>query len=410
MTGTDHECKPGSCTAGTFSHAASCDGKGSCGPETRETCTTLACDAVTGCQKACKADGDCSDKSFCDLASTACTAKKENGKACKAGTECTSGNCVDGMCCNSKCDTPCSSCKKVHTNDTDGLCASVSKGLDPYASCQDETATNPCGNTGSCNGAGSCQKTEKGKECHAPSCSGSIYTPADTCDGLGICKAGSTTNCGDYQCLPATGCQTTCTKSSDCSSTTYCDTTLAKPVCLPKKKQGELCGTDAGKCALGHCVDGVCCDSDCTNSCYACNVSSHEGSCWPVTPGTKDPKTLCKASGTTCGQDGTCNGSGQCAVAPVGKTGSDCSTSCSGATLTINACDGKGSCAGTSKLCDNSLTCSGNVCKTSCLDDLDCTGGKMCTTLEGTRQCAVLCVFDDAAEASNFDEGCVFGP
>ena len=168
MTGTDHECKPGSCTAGTFTHAASCDGKGACGPVASETCATLACNAVTGCQKACTGDSDCSDKSFCDLASKACTAKRDNGKACKAGTECTSGNCVDGMCCNSKCDTPCSSCKTAHTNDTDGLCASVSKGLDPYASCQDETATNPCGNTGSCNGAGSCQKTEKGKECHTP--------------------------------------------------------------------------------------------------------------------------------------------------------------------------------------------------------------------------------------------------
>jgi hypothetical protein len=409
MTGSDHVCATASCNAGIFTHAAACDGKGICATATSESCGAFTCSAVNGCQKSCAADTDCTGQSYCDTGTKTCTTKKDNGAVCTAAAQCTSSNCVDGMCCNGKCDGLCSSCKKAHTNVADGTCASVNAGLDPYNSCQDESATNKCGNTGMCDGTGACQKSNKTQTCGTAACSGNLYTPASMCDGLGTCKAGSQTNCGNFQCSPATGCLTICTTNSDCSSATYCDLSLAKPVCSPKLGPGSACGTDANKCGTGRCVDGVCCNTDCTTSCYACNVTGNAGTCSPVTSGTVDPKAVCKAAGTTCGQNGTCAANGICYVATVGTTGADCTTKCSGATLTINSCDGKGSCMGTSAACSNNLICaaSGTACKNNCTGDSDCTGGMVCAA-DGTNRCAPICLFDDPSSLS--DDICVLGP
>jgi len=412
MTGTDHVCKTSSCNGGTFTRTATCDGKGACGTATSENCGAFTCSVSIGCQRSCTVDTDCSAQSYCDTTTKACTAKKDNGSLCAAARECTSANCVDGMCCNSKCDGPCSSCQKAHTNGTDGTCAAVAQGQDPYNSCQDETGTNKCGSTGMCDGAGACQKADKTKSCGSASCGtsggSSTFTPASMCDGLGNCKTGSLSNCGVFQCSATTGCLTTCVGDGDCSSTTYCDLSLAKPVCTTKLGLGSSCGTDGNKCASSRCVDGVCCNTDCSASCYACNVKGSAGSCSPVANGTADPKGACKASGSTCGQDGTCSTGGVCHVAPAGTTGTDCATSCSNSTLTQRSCDGKGSCTSSSSPCGSNLVCaSAAACKTSCTADKDCTVGMLCTA-DGTHRCAPICLYDDPG--SLFNDVCVLGP
>ena len=69
---------------------------------------------------------------------------------------------------------------------------------------------------------------------------------------------------------------------------------------------GQAC-TGASQCASGFCVDGLCCDSLCAATCYACNVSSKEGICWPVKVNTFDVQ-----ANTPCVQPGACDGKGAC--------------------------------------------------------------------------------------------------
>ncbi len=377
MTGTDYVCKAATCTAGSFVHAATCDGKGTCGTPLSESCGAFTCDPTNGCQKACAADTDCTGKSYCDTTTKTCTAQKDNGKTCAAANECTSGNCVDGMCCDGKCNGACSSCKKTDTNVADGTCASVVAGEDPYNSCQDETTTNPCGNTGNCDGAGTCQKVDKNKTCGTASCSGATFTPASMCDGLGNCKAGTQTNCGQYQCSVTTGCLTTCQSDADCSTSTYCDSTK---VCSPKRTPGQPCvGTDGTKCTTGNCVDGVCCTTATCSSCYACNINGN-GTCAAVASGTTDPRAVCKASSVTCGQDGKCDGSGNCTYSPA-VSGTCSATTCTGSTKTTSTCNNSHTCAGTQSACPNSLKCNaaGTDCLGSCTSNNDCLSGYYCS-------------------------------
>jgi hypothetical protein len=69
------------------------------------------------------------------------------GQSCVAGFECDSGNCVDGVCCDSPCAGGCEACVGGATGADDGQCAPVEPGNDD-GSC-------PMGAV--CDGAGSCQ-------------------------------------------------------------------------------------------------------------------------------------------------------------------------------------------------------------------------------------------------------------
>ena len=57
--------------------------------------------------------------------------KKGNGSPCANANECTSNHCVDGVCCDTSCNTACESCLSADTGGTDGTCANVSAGIDP---------------------------------------------------------------------------------------------------------------------------------------------------------------------------------------------------------------------------------------------------------------------------------------
>jgi hypothetical protein len=340
----------------------------------------------------------------------------ENGRGCTTSTDCLRGNCVDGICCDLACRSSCYACAQLYTGKLDGTCAPIGAGKkDPHGACMDETATNQCGNDGYCDGVGACQKADKTQSCGTASCSGTKYIPASTCDGVGGCKAVSPIDCGSFACsLAAGGCLTTCMGNVDCSSTTYCDLTLAKPLCMPKAKPGDAdnCGTDGSKCTTGLCVDGVCCSASCARSCYACNIPGKLGTCSAVAQGALDPKGVCVVSGTTCGTNGQCNQNGGCSVAPAGTTGSDCTNTCtdsvSGSGLTTRSCDGKGACSESSQPCNN-IVCASNKtqCKASCAANADCTGGAICTT-DGKSRCAPICRYDDTS--SLFDDRCVLGP
>ena len=146
------------------------------------------------------------------------------------------------------------------------------------------------------------------------------------------------------------------------------------------KANGIACGC-AGDCASGFCVDDVCCNSACTGTCKSCNAPSSPGICAFVPAGSA-PRvaSACPVSGpSSCGLDGTCDGSGACRNRVPGVS---CGTgTCDGAAVNnVRVCDGQGTCtSGPAIICApygcNSQT---NACFVNCTSDADCAGGVKC--------------------------------
>src|SRR5262245_24558190 len=60
-------------------------------------------------------------------------AKKDLGATCASGDECGSGQCVDGVCCESACNGVCEACNLPTSV---GKCAAVAAGEDPAKECK----------------------------------------------------------------------------------------------------------------------------------------------------------------------------------------------------------------------------------------------------------------------------------
>lgn len=305
------------------------------------------------------------------------------GAGCSAGSDCASGNCADGVCCDKLC-SGCNSCKQTLTGKPDGTCAPVISGQDPHNTCADETASKPCGNDGTCDGAGNCRKVSNSRVCTSALCSGSTFTPAATCDGFGSCPVARTQDCTPFQC-GLTGCLKTCASQLDCDSTaSYCDT--ATNTCAAKLSNGKP-ASSGYQCSSGIVADGVCCNQACTAGCSACTLAlnglsapSTDGQCLPVKPGKLDPHNTCTASSSRpCGYDGTCDGAGGCHYP---ASGTSCgASSCAGSTLSTQTCDSTHACASNNEPCKNSLVCaSASACKTACVADADCITGDYCAS------------------------------
>lgn len=347
-------------------------------------------------------------------------------KTCTTTTDCGGGPCVDGYCCDRACTETCYGCK---VPGREGFCSPIDaapptgpgKTCSPYAKCVGGACGTGCATAAECDSGLAClygtcaSKLAAGKACVADGdcasahcvdgvcCDTACTEQCNACDvpgKVGTCSNaaggpphGTRTTCAPYLC-GATGCLTTCTKSTDCAVGSWCSGTS----CVTgTKANGSTCG-DPRECSSGFCVDGLCCNVACDKPCQACKAG---GVCGFVTAGTPDPRKLCVgecASG--CGASG-------CSF----KTSTTaCGASCVGSTLTNG-----GRCAGTSEACTGSVTgpCAGGlVCASSaaCLDkcakDADCVSGK-CDTATGA--CAALPVDagpdgtdagDDASDAT----------
>ena len=313
------------------------------------------------------------------------------GAPCSANADCASGTCADGVCCAAAC-IGCNACRQTLTGKADGTCAPVSGGQDPHNTCTDETATNPCGNDGTCDGAGACRKVSNSKICTPASCSADkqTFTPAATCDGAGTCPAAKAQDCGAFQCA-TTGCLKTCAAQADCDTTSYCDT--GTNTCAAKLPNGSA-APQGYQCTSGIVADGVCCNKLCTG-CQACTIAlngqttGQDGQCLNVAAG-KVAHNACTASTATCGLTGMCDNNGGCQYTAKGTA---CGSTCSGATLTPKSCDGAGACvAGATKSCAPYVCAgTGDICGTkkalgptcSAASDCDsgnCVDGVCCST------------------------------
>jgi hypothetical protein len=117
----------GSPPAGGAGGATICD----C-PETQcvgDSLVSYTCVGSTCQESALLCEFDC-DVDRCTLA--------PNGDVCDSELQCESGFCVEGVCCNTACDTECHSCLAANTSGKQGKCLPVGDGSDPYSDCGGE--------------------------------------------------------------------------------------------------------------------------------------------------------------------------------------------------------------------------------------------------------------------------------
>jgi hypothetical protein len=214
-------------------------GDGTCGFVTRGTDP----------KGSCKDSGalECGDNGLCD-GNGSCqsypTTDSCAAMPCASAEECASGFCVDGVCCDSACDSLCHACSKAKGSTKDGACTPVAAGTDPSDDCPNEGTT--CTTVALCDGHGACGKANvvcvpyvcsgvvgcmttcaTNQDCAAGyGCAdGACVEKAPTCaDGIITTPDGKTTHCAPYGCNPDGTCKNDCQSVDDCAPLNACDT------------------------------------------------------------------------------------------------------------------------------------------------------------------------------------------
>lgn len=172
------------------------------------------------CATTCSSDAQCDANAHCE--GNTCLADKANGSVCSANSWCTSGNCVDGVCCNTACTGTCYSCKLAGFQ---GTCSPVGLGQDPDGECGGLSCagyyygwsgsnclrrTDVDAATATCDGAGACRTAaalcpSQGAGATLISCHATCQAPTSgTCQGTtgGSCSNinPGTQTCGVGEC------------------------------------------------------------------------------------------------------------------------------------------------------------------------------------------------------------------
>ena len=374
-------CEAQSCVEALQSNPRTCDGLGTCRTAIPPTtlCSPYLCNGA-GCFTAC----DVNNPVQC-AAGYACVGgicKVAGGQTCTTNPQCASGFCVDGVCCNNKCDGVCARCDLAGKV---GECSPIPTGSDPDNECPTDSEST-CGRTGFCSGSGSCSLYPAGTQCQSRTCSIGTQTNAKFCDGTGTCQTPTpaTASCFPFICnSSASACFATCTADAQCASGYGC-----APGGVCRKVGGSACGGD-GECASGFCADGVCCEGRCGGLCEKCSQPGRLGFCDPIAAG-QDPDNECAAADvSTCGLTGVCSGQRSCQQWPSGTV---CvAGSCSADGLGLNradTCNGSGSCVDQGLQSCAPYRCNAGApaaCRTTCTIDSQCATGYLCKT--STGQC-----------------------
>ena len=129
----------------------------------------------------------------------------------------------------------------------------------------------------------------------------------------------------------------------------------------------------------------MCCNTACTASCQACSAAKKgagaNGTCGNVVAG-QDPDNDCaQEAASTCGKDGTCNGTGGCRLWPGGTVCApgncklDPANNFTYLQTNPDTCNGTGTCVDKGTVQCGLLVCGGSQCKTSCATTADCVLG-----------------------------------
>jgi len=386
---TAAECDTGACVDGVCCESTSCG-------------TCQACNLSVGpgtCRTVASADDPdtCATTSTCDVTGTC---KKRQGEACTASSQCLSSYCVDGVCCASACTGTCQACAAAEKQSgiENGICGPAKDGRNPHGDCTATTAMS-CGQTGVCNGTGTCKLWPDGTACGSGVCDGNTFK-GQQCNGTGSCLSNPTgTACAPGKCISSTGCKYTCTSNTDCDSSAFCD----GGNCKAKKANGETC-TAASECQNPFCVDGVCCNKPCAGQCEACNSTGAVGTCVPIAGEPVGARTKCDAStaGEPC-KARRCDGVDGTTCAGYAGAGTPCRTAActDGKAVTDLFCDGKGSCPTDAPKVCAPFICNGTVCKDTCASDTDCVAPSTCETSSGKCVDASKCDGDHTVTSAD---------
>ncbi len=332
-------CAQASCAANpsTQNNPDTCNGSGTCVDNATQSCGNYLCSG-TACLTTCVSNAECASTAYCSAPT--CLAKKLDGLACAAANQCLSGNCVDGVCCNTACNGLCMACTSAKQGaGMDGTCGPIQALLDPDTECAAQP-TSSCGTTGFCDGAGACQRHASGTICTLASCLGTTLNKADLCDGNGTCVDQGTQSCAPATCANL-ACPGPCAVDLDCGPSNYCNA----GTCAGKQIQGAACA-GANQCASGSCADGFCCDTACNAGiCDACSMAAGaatNGTCALLTGPVCDDGDACTQA-TTC-QAGVC----------VGSNPKSCAA--------LDACHIVGTCNPATGACSNPATTNGTPC------------------------------------------------
>jgi hypothetical protein len=324
------------------------------------------------------------------------------GCPCSAASECYSGNCVDGVCCDTGCTGTCTACSAaLKKQGDDGACGPIGPGVDPQNECA-ATGAETCGLDGACDGAGACRFHVVGTVCAPSSCiDDASEIRADTCDGSGACVDNGDGPCGAGYLCDSGACAQSCVQAGQCATGYEC----IAGACA-KRPNGAACD-GVVQCTSGHCVDGVCCDGACQGQCEACAEPGALGACTPVGGEPRGERAACAPGEAPC--QATCNGADpQACVLPGAEV------SCGFGRV----CDGGGACVQPDALCApdrlSSIDSSGEP--TSCAPYLcDPSTGACATSCTSASQCIDEAFCDDkrcqtSSGGTADDGGCSTAP
>ena len=139
-------CQSGTCTGG----GDACAGGDACNATCNEELFHCFSAPGTSCD-----GGECNDTGMCLL---------EQGGTCASDADCLVGDCIDGICCESACDSGCEACAFALTGVADGICAPILAGTDPDDECRLPGGVDVCDGSGSCTFCGD-GTLEIGEEC-----------------------------------------------------------------------------------------------------------------------------------------------------------------------------------------------------------------------------------------------------
>jgi MYXO-CTERM domain-containing protein len=269
-----------------------------------------------------------------------------NGAACKSSTTCGSAFCVDGVCCDTACDTSCNGCVRAVTGKADGTCALALAGQDPHGDCKDDGAP-ACKMDGLCDGKGDCE-TYASSRCTPNACK-----VDDDCTS-GFCADGV---CCDQKC--GGDCEA-CTKAKKGSG--------ADGTCGPVAKGSDPDG-DCGTMGTGVCRGAATCDGA-----SACEVSTKDKAC--AAAKCADPVTL--AAAAKCGGDGECTpDTTDCTPFLCDTKKVACTTSCAGdddCAPGAKCMNGLCAKAENGSACTKAVECSSGFCADGFCCDAKCDG------------------------------------
>ncbi len=292
-------CGPTTCAGDVVSGIVCRGDSATCVASASIACSPYACDG-TACKASCARDADCASDAFC-TASGACARRAEAGTACGAARECASGNCVDGVCCNTSCAGVCESCNEPSAAGTCTAIVGAPRGARPVC---DALAADDCGKT-VCDGTTRerCAGFANGATtpCGASACTADkMFQKKGHCDAAGTCAMPTPIPCTPYVCdaSAATGCKVVCASSADCIDGYSCRDGACN--------QGARCSVDrtasvdkTGKespCAPYRCAD----DGECRMSCASTDDCAAGTVCDPGAAACVEPATPPTESGGGC--------------------------------------------------------------------------------------------------------------